>query len=234
MNALDIGMIVILFIFAIIGYRRGLVHTVYRFISFFAALFLAVRLHPYVSRALRDSFVYDGIRGRIADSANLEAAFREHAPSPGIGIAFQDRNTIDALPVPGPLRELLYNNNTPAVRDVLRVGTLEDFIAGFLANIVINAISLLLVFVAVLLLLKLIGSALHIVDNLPVISSVNRLGGFVIGAVLGAGVVWLGLVVVTIFFSTISNEIAYELIQGSSVTGWLLENGWLLAGMTAV
>jgi len=234
MNALDIGMLVVLTIFAMLGYHKGLVHTVYRLVSFFLALFLAVRLHPFVSRVLRETFVYDGIRERIAESTYLEAAFREHAPSPGIGIALQERTTIEALPVPGPLRELLYDNNTPAVRDVLRVGTLEDFIAGFLANIVINVISLLVVFVIVLLLLKLVGHVLHIVDKLPVVSTINRLGGFVVGSLLGLGVVWLGLVVVTVVLSTGGNEAVYDLVQGSSVTGWLLENGWLLNGIATV
>ncbi|MCL2378496.1 MAG: CvpA family protein [Defluviitaleaceae bacterium] len=233
MNALDISMLIVLAIFAIMGYRRGLVLTVYRFVSFFAALFLAIRLHPFVSRVLRDSFVYDGIRGMIADSPNLEAAFREYAPSPGIGVAIQERETINALPVPGPLRELMYNNNTPDMRDILRVGTLEEFVAGFLANIVINVISLFIVFILVFLILKFAGSALRIVDKLPVVASVNRMGGLLSGALLGAGVVWLGLAAVTVFFSTGTSAV-YSLVQGSSVVGWLFENGWLLNGLTAV
>jgi len=227
-------MIVILAFFAIIGYRRGLVHTVYRFLSFFAALFLAVRLHPYVSRFLRDSFVYDGIRDFIVGSDNFQAAFREYAPTPGIGEVIRERNVINALPVPVPLRDLLYDNNTPDVRNILRVGTLEEFVSGFLANIAINVISLLIVFILVLLVLNLIGSALHIVDKLPVISSVNRLGGLLIGAIIGVGVVWLGLVVVMVFVSTGGNETVYSLVQGSSVTSWLFENGWLLPRLTAV
>ena len=234
MNALDISMIAILIFFAIIGYRRGLVHTVYRFISFFAALFLAIRLHPYVSQFLRDSFIYEGIRDLIAGSNNFEAAFREYAPAPGIGTAIRERDAINALPVPQALRDLLYNNNTPAMRDILRVGNLEEFIAGFLANIVINVISLLVVFILVLLILKFLGKALRIVDKLPVVSSVNRLGGFLAGALIGAGVVWLCLVAVTLFFATGGNQVVYGLVQGSTVTGWLLDNGWLLTRMTAV
>ena len=234
MNALDFTMLIVLAIFAIIGYRRGLVHTVYRFVSFFAALFLAVFLHPFVSQFLRDSFVYEGIRGRIAQSAGMEAAFREYALNPGVGEAIRDRNTIYGLSMPQFLQDLLYNNNTPAVRDVLRVGTLEEFVASFLANIMINIISLFIVFIAVYFLLKFIGNALHIVDWLPVVSSLNRLGGFVTGALIGAGVVWLGLTVITVFFATGGNEVVHELIQDSVMTGWLLDNGWLLTRLTVV
>ena len=234
MNELDLGMLVILAIFAIIGYRRGLVHTVYRFVSFFAALFLAIRLHPFVSRWIRGSFIYEGIRGRIADSANFEAAFREYAPVPVIGEAIRDMYTINALPMPQALRDLMYNTNTPDVREVLRVGTFEDFASAFFANIVINVISMLAVFILVLLILKFIGSALHIVDKLPVVSSVNRLGGFVVGAIIGAGVVWLGLVVVMVFFSAGGNEALYGLVRGSTLASWLFDNGWLLPRLTVV
>jgi len=186
-----------------------------------------------VAQFLRDSFVYDGIRGRIAGSAGVEAAFREYMPMPGIGGGIQERNAINALPVPQPLRELLYEYNTPDVRGILRVGTLEDFVAGFLANIVINVISVLVVFILVLLILHLIGKALHIVDKLPVISSLNRLGGVMVGAAIGAGVVWLGMVVVMMFISAGGGAV-YDLVQGSAVTGWMLDNGWLLPRLTTV
>jgi len=203
-------------------------------VSFFAALFLAVRLHPFVSQVLRETFIYDGIHDRIVESSSLNATFIEHAPSPGVGVALQERNTIDALPIPAPLRELLYNNNTPAVRDILRVGTLEDFVASFLANIVVNVISMLIVFVIVLIIMKLIGASLHLVDKIPVISSVNTIGGLAVGVLLGAGFVWLGLVVIMIFFSPAGNETVNGLVQGSYVAGWLLENGWLITGLAAV
>ena len=234
MNTLDIGMLVILAIFAIFGYRRGLVHTIYRFASFFAALFLAIRLHPFVSRVIRESFVYESLRGRIADSPNFEAAFREYAPTPGIGEAVREMYVINALPLPQSFRDLINNNNTPAMREILSVGTLEDFVAGFFANIVINVISLVLVFVLVMLILKIVGTALHIVDKLPVVSSLNRLGGFAVGILIGTGVVWLGLVVIVLFFSTGGSDTIYGLIQGSAVASWLFDNGWLLPRLTAV
>jgi len=233
MNILDFAIITILALCAFFGFRKGLVHTVYRFVSFFAALFLAVRLHPIVSQALRRTFVYDGIRGRIAGSANFEAVFEPHTPAQGISEAINDSQVINALTLPQPIRDLLYNNNTPAVRDILRVGTLEDFVAGFFANIAINIISILIVFILAFVILKLIGRVLNIVDRLPVISSVNRLGGLIVGIIIGAGVAWLGLTVVILFFSTAGNNM-FELIQGSLVTSWMLENDWLLPRLTAV
>ena len=234
MNGLDIGIIAVLALCAVIGYRRGLVRTVYRLVSFALALFLAVRLHPHVTRVLRESFVYEGIRGRIARSANFDAVFAANAPNQSVGEAARGSNMINALPLPQPMRTLLYDNNTPAMRDVLRVDTIEDFIAGFFANIVLNVISLVVVFILVLLLLSLVGRMLNIVDKIPIVASFNRAGGLAAGLLIGVVIAWLGISVITMFFSTGGNSTLYGLLQGSAVAGWIFGNGWLLPGITAV
>jgi len=231
LNALDIAIIAILALSAIIGYRRGLVRTVYRLVSFALALFLAVRLHPYVTRALRGSFIYEGIRGRIARSANFDAVFTAYTNGDE---AARAGNMINALPLPQPMRTVLYDNNTPNMRNLLRVDTLEDFIAGFFANIVLNVISILVVFILVLVILKLIGGALDIVNKIPVVKSFNRAGGLGVGILIGLGFAWLGLTVVTMFFSAGGNDTLYRLLTGSAMVRWALDNGWLLSRVTAV
>ena len=234
MNNLDIAIIAVLALCALSGYYRGFVHTVYRLGSLFLAIFLAVRLYPPVARFLRGSFIYENIRDRIISAANFESVFRENAPSPGIGEAVRNNNIINALPLPYQLRQALHNYNTPDMYEILRVRTVEEFIAGFFANIVINVISLLVVFLLVMLILRIVGKALKIVDRLPVIASVNRIGGLVAGALIGVGVVWLGLTVLTMFFSTGGNATIYGLMQGSGILGWMLGNGWLLPRITVV
>ena len=236
MNALDFGVLAVLAICAIIGYRRGLVLTVYRLVSFAIALFLAIRLHPFITRALRGSFVYEGIRERIARSDSFETVFRSYAYTPAQfgNEAVRDGSFINALPLPQPMRDMLYNNNTPDIRELLRVGTLEDFVAGFFANIVLNVISMLIVFVLVLVILKLIGRVLNIVDKIPVIASFNRAGGLAAGVLIGVGIAWLGLTVVTMFFSTGGSDNLYGLLQGSVIVRFVLDNGWLLPRITAV
>ena len=231
MNALDIAVLAVLALFAIMGYRRGLVRTVYRLISFALALFLAVRLHPYVTRFLRNSFVYEGIRGRIARSANFDAVFTNYAQG---NEATRGSNMINALPMPQPMRNLIYESNTPQMRDVLRVDTVEDFIAGFFANIVLNVISLVVVFILVLLILNVVGRVLKIVEWIPIVSSFNRIGGLAAGLLIGVGIAWLGLTVVTMFFSSGGNNALYELLQGSAVVRWVFGNGWMLPRVTAV
>ena len=234
MNSLDIAVIAIVALCAIIGFRRGLVLTLFRSISFALALFLAVRLQPVVARFLRDTFVYESIRGRIARTTNFENVFMDNAPSPGVGEAVRGSNIINDLSLPQAMRNLLHDNNTPDMFELLRVRTIEDYITGFFANIVINVLSLVIVFVLVLLILYFAGKVLKIVDMIPVVSSFNRVGGLAVGLLLGLGVVWLGLTIVTMFFSTGANNTLYGLLQGSAVARWVLDTGWLLPRVTTV
>ena len=231
MNALDVGLVAVLIACAIYGYKRGLVRTAYKLVSYFIALFLTVALYPHVSRFLRESFVYDSIRERIGRSAGFRPAPEVYTPA--IDDATRGNNLINALPLPQSLRDSLHNYNTPDMFEVLRVGTAEEFVSGFFANMVINALSMLLVFVIVIVILRFVGRALGIVDHLPVIRSLNRLGGFVAGACIGAIVVWFTLMVVTMFFSAGGNETLYGLLQGSGIVRWLFGAGWLLPRMTA-
>jgi len=203
-------------------------------VSFALALFLASRLHPIIARALRDSFIFENLRERISGAANIEGVFREYAPSPGISEAARGSDMINALPLPQAMRTSLYNNNNPDMFEILRVNTIEEYITGFFANIVINVISLVVVFLLVLLILHFVGRALKIVDYIPVIGTFNRAGGLAAGALIGFGIVWLGLFIVTMFFSAGVNEAMYGLIQGSAMARWMMGNGWVLDRVTAV
>jgi len=210
------------------------VRTVYRFVSFILALFLASRLYPVIARFLRNSALYINLRERIAGATNIEGVFRENAPSPDIPEALRNNEIINSLPLPQSLRDMLYEGNTPDMFELLRVNTIEEYISGFFANIVINVISLVVVFILVLLILHFVGKALKIIDYIPVINSFNRVGGLLAGALIGAGIVWLGVTLLMMFFSVGANEGLYGMIQGSFVTSWLVDNGWLLNRITAV
>ena len=234
MNTIDLIILVIIAVCAFAGFRKGLVRTVYRFVSFILALFLASRLYPVIARFLRNSALYINLRERIAGATNIEGVFRENAPSPDIPEALRNNEIINSLPLPQSLRDMLYEGNTPDMFELLRVNTIEEYISGFFANIVINVISLVVVFILVLLILHFVGKALKIIDYIPVINSFNRVGGLLAGALIGAGIVWLGVTLLMMFFSVGANEGLYGMIQGSFVTSWLVDNGWLLNRITAV
>ena len=225
MNALDLAVLVLVALCALAGYRRGLIRTVYRLVSFFIALFLANRLYAPVARMLRGTALFSTIQDSISTGLNLERFVGEHTAARQVEI-------IDSLQLPERLRELLHSFNTPNMYELLQVSTVDEYISGFFANMVINAIAIVSVFFLVLLALSIAGVALDIVGKLPVINTFNNLGGLIVGIGMGAVLAWVCIVVMTLIFSTGSNPEMYDLMRGSLAARWVLDS--MMPQLTAV
>ncbi|MCL2357003.1 MAG: CvpA family protein [Defluviitaleaceae bacterium] len=161
MNYLDLGIAAVVVLCALIGWYRGLIRTVYRLVSFFAAIVLAQMLRPYVSGFLRETDITYRVRGGV------ERGLGELEYAAGL---------------PGELPPVM-----------------TEMPADFLTYLAIDAIAIVSVFFIVFTALLIIGSALNIVSKLPVISTLNELGGLLAGMVFGAGISWLVLIVLSIF-----------------------------------
>jgi len=208
MNMLDLGIIVIIALCALMGYKRGLIRTVYRLVSFFIAIFLANLFYPYVARFLRGTNLFTGIQNRVQAQLGLGDFVTEHA-------ANRQTEIIDSLPLPASLRDFLQTRFNPDIHGLLRVDTVEEYISAFFADIAINGIALFVVFLMVLFALSIIGGFLDIVGRLPIIRTFNNLGGLVVGIALGVGIAWLGLAVMSMLFVGGANSDVYEMVQGS-------------------
>jgi len=215
MNTLDVAILAIIALCAIAGYRRGLLRAVYRLVAFFAAIFIAHTLYPFVARALRQTVLLPRIQEGISDALNLESVFYEHATARGAEV-------IDSLPIPDILQTLLHSYNTPSMFEMLQVTTVEEYVSGFFANIAINGIAILIVFALTLVVLVLVGNVLDIVSSLPVIRIVNCIGGVIFGVTVGAVIIWLGLVI-TVLFVAGAEPAVYAMLEGSWIAQWLFE-----------
>lgn len=227
MNALDLAVLLILAASVLIGYKRGFIRTAFGMASFFVSLLLANRLYPYVSRMLRATPLYDRLKDSVIQSMGLKPFFEDHT-------AQTQTELIAGLPLPDALRDSLSHFNTPDMYELLNVRTIEDYIAGYFANIAINALSMILVFALVFVLMRLIGSALDLIGKLPVIGTFNRAGGLAAGLVTGLLVVWLGFALIHFLFASPSHPEVTALINGSFAARWLYANNWFFNMLTMV
>ncbi|MCL2224283.1 MAG: CvpA family protein [Defluviitaleaceae bacterium] len=213
MNILDICVLILVALCAIAGFRQGLIRTVYRLVSFFIAIFLANLLFPYVARLLRETVIFSAIQDSVKSALNLGGFVTEYS-------AAMQTEIIESLRVPVPIRGLLHSHFEPDIHGILRIDTIEDYISAFFANIAVNALAIFLVFILVLIILSVIGMVLDIVGKLPVISTFNNVGGLIVGAVMGALISWLCIIVLSMFFATSANAEIYVLIQDSLIVSW--------------
>jgi uncharacterized membrane protein required for colicin V production len=227
LNTLDFIVLVIIGLCVLGGYRRGFILTVYGLVSFFLCIIFTMRLYPYMSRFLAQTALYEHIKEMVINSMGLQPFIQENA-------ALQAADLINNLPLPAVFKEMLLTYNTPDMYTLLNVTRLEDYIGGFFANIAINIISMVLVFVLVWLLLRIIGGLLNIIGHLPIINTLNRIGGLAAGFVLGLFLVWLGLTLMSFLFATPANPQVYALLENSWISQWLYENNFMLNFITNI
>ena len=268
MNVIDIIILAVMGLCVFIGYRRGLIQTVFRLLSFFISILLTSGLYPYVSQFLRGTPIYDMLKAAVINSLGLDhflqvqtaplqtgleavvgnlplptglAGVAGNLPLPagGLEAVASDLPTgLDAvvgnLPLPDMLKNSLVSNNLPDIYKLLNVSTIEEYIGGYIANIALNAISAVTVFVLVYLLMRLLGGTLNIIGKLPVIRTFNRAGGAAAGLLAGLLLVWGGLALVNVLLVGPSFAAVTEGLDGSLIAGWLYENNFFMGMLTKV
>ena len=153
----DVVLVVLVGIFAFAGWKSGFVKMSFRLLSFLAAIVLAWLFYPTVTAFLRTTPLYDTLFSALGGSAADPAAAPNAALTPDF--------LLDAM-----------NQG---------IQTFENGAAEYLALLLLNILSFLLVLIAAKLILILAGRILHLFASLPVIGFFNRLAGLVLGLLEG-------------------------------------------------
>lgn len=156
---IDILLIVIAVINVIVFTKRGFLQSVFKSGRKIIAVILAVLLGSTVGKFFYDLFVYNGIYGWIEPKVIACAGKIEELPF--IVRAFIPAGA-DAVGAPTRLSE-----------------TLASSVAGVISDI----IGYILVFIAALLLLKLIKPLIDLITKIPIVHGVNAVLGFALGIV---------------------------------------------------
>ncbi len=224
MNLIDLGVLVIIVIFLIYGYAKGLIMTVFKFASFFVSVAASWYFYPHVSRFLRGTPLYDALRNWLTESIDLRSLFQ------GLSENFLNGGgeQLQELPIPRILLNMLASKNTPDIYTMLGVETVEEYIAGFFANMILNVLSIIVIFILTWVILNVAGTLLDLVGRLPVINTLNRAGGLAVGLVMGLAVSWGGLLIMGVLFTTPAYEEVYAYAQGSFAAKWLIDSGFMM------
>lgn len=218
---LDLLVIAVIAGSGILAYRKGFVTAALHFLPMIAGLVATKLLTPTVSQLLRKTPFFGSLSTKIADNLQLNAV---------VGDAVMQTQTemINHMKLPDFLKDALLENNNPVIYNLLDVDSLQNYIAGFLANICINIISVVLVFVVVWILMHMLLKALNLISKLPVLSFLNQTGGMLIGLLKGLSIVWLACMILTFFQCNATFAGLFTALNASHVAKLLYENNILL------
>lgn len=205
---------------AVEAWRKGFLRAAFGFLPMLAALVGTHIASPFVGKFLRETALFDSLSGSIRDSMGLDTAIKE-------GTMQTQTEIIEAMPLPDFLKEALLENNNPVIYQLLDVDSLKEYIAGFLANVCLNILSVVLAFLLIYIAVTVVLQALHLFSKLPVLSFFNRFMGFLIGGMKGVFFVWLGFVVLTFFQCRADLDGLFLAMEKTYVANILYENNIL-------
>jgi len=219
-NLLDVIAIVVFLICLAMGIRRGFLQMTFSFLSVLIAIFTARGLYAHVSLFLRENTgIYEALKDRIISALGLSDIIENY-------IQQGEEAILSRLPLSSILIDKLNENNIPSVRSALSAVTLEDYIGSFLANIGLNILSAILVFILVMIIMHLAASVLKIIAKLPIIRTFDKAGGALVGALIGFIAVW-ALVSINLLLSE-------DMVSSSYIGRFLSDSGFLLRIFTDI
>jgi uncharacterized membrane protein required for colicin V production len=200
------------------GYRRGFIKEV---VSVFLMLFsftLVWMINPYVNSFLKEN---TPIYGVVQESCQnlVETKLQE-----GTAVDAQAQSSLlEELSLPTILKDNLAANNTIDTYKYLAVSSFTGYVSSYLATTVVNGISFALSYLLATVLIRTVTYALNLLARLPLIKGINRIAGIFVGAVKGTLILWVALLILTLFCSTELGGTFMELVEKDTILSFLYE-----------
>ncbi|NLB81413.1 MAG: CvpA family protein, partial [Clostridiaceae bacterium] len=177
----DIVLFAFIGIMALWGAKTGFIKTVFHFGYYVISIIIAMYLYPFLSNYLIDSQFSVFVHNNII--------------MPRIGVDTSELNL-------------------PTFLEPIVTGGIEnttEAIANSMTKLIINIFCFILIFIILKIGLKLVVGVLDKIAKLPVLSSLNKLGGLIAGAANGALITYILLALMTMF----SNDKVLDTINSS-------------------
>ena len=168
---------------------------------------------------VKNETVYQYIDKKVADTLDIDSRNLEQK---------EESAYIDKLPLPESIKNQINANNSFEVKSLLNVSNFSGYVSGYITCMILNAISYLLIVILVLIAVRILANLLDIISKLPVLNSINKIGGIAVGTLKGVIIVWLFFVVITVFSGSEFGKSMFEMINDSVVLSYLYNNNLLM------
>ena len=233
------GVILILVIFALIGWRKGVIRLVLSLVSMIITIMAAVVKAPLETTIKNNTNIDENIAQSIYtvlyENKEVDEYFEDkQVLTGGIDISQVESHiqTVtdvvaevgDKINLPESLTEAVKAMPDSELMSVIREygeASVKEItirlIAFRLADIVLTAIAYLVIMVVVSIVLRVVVAATGLIRRLPVIKQADKLGGLIVGLVEGIAVVWIFFTVVTAISGTQAASNILVQIHGNAI-----------------
>lgn len=197
-------------IFALYGIYCGFITAVIRAASTFLSTVAATVLYPAVCAFFRQSSFFDMLKQGVIDALGLKQLFADNT-------RYAQNVLIDSLALPDMFKEKLAVNNNSVIYDLLGVNNIVDYIGAFIANIALNIIVWALLFTLCLVITRTILGAFKVLKKTPVIRTIGRVGGGLLGLATAVVFIWALFAVMDAFVTLPFFSVLYDDIMQSKI-----------------
>ena len=202
--------------FIIYGWCKGFFRLVISLAGTIVIIIAVVIVSPQVSRfIINNTGIYENTEKKVI-SVFLEKLYSE-----------ENDDTLSHLDIPDIFKNDLIEKNASSMYQALLATVFKEYVAGYIARIIINAGSFVGVYVIFWLSLKLMLKSSDLIAKLPVIRKLNKLLGALIGGAEALIIVWIVFFIIIMFMGNEFGGKLLRAVQDSMFLSYLFNNNFL-------
>ena len=213
MNKMLIVVGAIVLVCMVIGYFKGFIRIAVSLGVSLAGMLLVTLLSPMVSDILLKTTPIGSVVQQRCDA--LFEEFLQGGQEEVVEEMDYSRekqiNLLENAKIPQVFKERLLENNNEEIYETLGVGKFSEYIGAYLTKLIADIVGFLLSILIVGIVVLLILCSSKVIEKLPVVGGLNRIGGAMIGAGVGIVLVWILFIIITLLYET---QIGRECLEG--------------------
>ncbi len=223
MNWLCVVLLIFLVLSVANGARKGLVRMVVSLVFMILVMGLSSILHPYISNYIKENTkIYDTVLDGCSQVMNDRLRQQQEDLTLSVQVEI-----IDSLPLPAGMKDGLLKGNNAEAWEMLSVDRFSDYLAAYLADLIIRAAAFLLSFIVAFIVVKIGQNIAYLVTSLPGISLVNRAAGAAFGLIQACIWIELFFVLVMLVQDTDFGQVLIAAVQENEVLNHLYNHNVL-------
>lgn len=193
------------------GYKSGLLKLSIITLALLSSAIVLNVVNPYLRNQLQENTkINQYVLTTIYQKIGLTEMHEDSSSKEGRDIA------IDKLNVPTKVKDILKRDDDRSVYEELGVYTFSDYIASYVTQMTVNAMSFMASFIIVWLALGILFKGNKLLSKLPVLGGMNQIFGAIAGLTIGLMIYWIVCICIIAFPTTKLFSSLSTLIESST------------------
>ncbi len=229
---LSFGAGIFLLCMVLYGHYRGFLRIAVAMSALLISIVAVQLVTPHVTTFLKENTgLQQFAQQTLVNAAGLEPEENDVQDAP---LPARQRILIEQMRLPQQMKDALLENNNNEIYQILGVDTFVGYIGAYLADMVLNMVGSIILFVVIYATLRFLMHWLDLIAKLPILSGINQIAGAVLGGIRGLLWLWGGFLVTDLCAHTMWAMAVLEQIQGSLWLTFLYQNNlisWLFSSL---